>query len=52
VDDTLVSDADSLIATIRSYRPGDSVTLTVTNSTQNGHSTGSPRTVSLKLGSD
>jgi putative serine protease PepD len=52
VDNTLVSDADSLIATIRSYRPGDSVTLTVTKSTQNGHSTGSPRTVSLKLGSD
>ncbi len=52
VDNTLVSDADSLIATIRSYRPGDSVTLTVTKSTQNGHTTGSPRTVSLKLGSD
>jgi putative serine protease PepD len=52
VDDTLVSDADSLIATIRSHRPGDSVTLTVTGSTSNGHSTGSPRTVDLKLGSD
>jgi putative serine protease PepD len=52
VDDTLVSDADSLIATIRSFRPGDSVTLTVMKSTQNGHTTGSPRTVSLKLGSD
>jgi putative serine protease PepD len=52
VDNALVSDADSLIATIRSYRPGDSVTLTVMKSTQNGHTTGSPRTVSLKLGSD
>jgi putative serine protease PepD len=52
VDDTLVSDADSLIATIRSYRPGDSVTLTVMKSTQSGHSIGTPRTVSLTLGSD
>jgi putative serine protease PepD len=52
VDNTLVSDADSLIATIRSYRPGDSVTLTVMKSTPNGHTTGSPRTVSLTLGSD
>ncbi|MDX6318304.1 MAG: putative serine protease PepD [Nocardioidaceae bacterium] len=52
VDNTLVSDADSLIATIRSYRPGDSVTLTVMKSTSNGHTTGSPRTVSLTLGSD
>jgi putative serine protease PepD len=52
VDNTLVSDADSLIATIRSYRPGDTVTLTVMKSTANGHSTGTPRTVDIKLGSD
>ena len=28
VDDTLISTSDSLIATIRSYRPGDTVTVT------------------------
>ena len=28
VDDTRIVGADSLVATIRSYRPGDSVTLT------------------------
>ncbi len=28
VDDRLITDADSLVATIRSYRPGDSVTVT------------------------
>jgi putative serine protease PepD len=51
VDDHLVTDADSLVATVRSYRPGDTVTLTVTSS-QNGQSTGEPRTVKVKLGSD
>ena len=30
VDDTLITDADSLVATIRSYRPGDEVTVTYT----------------------
>ncbi len=30
VDDTLITDADSLVATIRSYRPGDKVTVTYT----------------------
>jgi len=30
VDDTRITGADSLIATIRSYRPGDTVTLTWT----------------------
>jgi putative serine protease PepD len=30
VDDQLITNADSLIATIRSYRPGDTVTLTWT----------------------
>ena len=52
VDNALVSDADSLVATVRSYRPGDTVTLTVMRSTPNGHSTGSSRTVDLTLGSD
>ena len=28
VDDHLITDADSLVATIRSYRPGDKVTVT------------------------
>ena len=28
VDDTRITGADSLVATIRSYRPGDTVTLT------------------------
>ena len=28
VDDTLITGADSLVATIRSYRPGDEVTVT------------------------
>jgi putative serine protease PepD len=52
VDNALVSDSDSLVATVRTYRPGDTVTLTVTSSTPNGHSTGSAHTVDLKLGSD
>jgi putative serine protease PepD len=52
VDNRLVTDSDSLVATVRSYRPGDTVTLTVMRSTPNGHPTGSPRTVNLKLGSD
>ncbi len=30
VDDHLIADADSLVATIRSYRPGDQVTVTYT----------------------
>jgi putative serine protease PepD len=28
VDDTVITDSDSLIATVRSYRPGDTVTMT------------------------
>jgi putative serine protease PepD len=34
VDDALITNADSLIATIRSYRPGDTVTLTWTRDGQ------------------
>ncbi len=52
VDDTLITDSDSLVATVRTYRPGDTVTLTVTSSTPNGHSTGASHTVDVTLGSD
>jgi putative serine protease PepD len=52
VDDSLITDSDSLVATVRSYRPGDTVTLTVTSSTGNGQSTGDSHTVEVKLGSD
>jgi putative serine protease PepD len=45
IDDTLITDADSLVATIRSYRPGDEVTVTYTRD-------GDERTVTLKLDSD
>jgi putative serine protease PepD len=45
VDDTLITDADALVATIRSYRPGDQVTVTYTRG-------GDEHTVSLKLDSD
>ena len=31
VDDQRITDADSLVATIRSYRPGDTVTVTWTS---------------------
>jgi putative serine protease PepD len=45
VDDTLITDADSLVATIRSYRPGDEVTVTYTRD-------GEEHTASLALDSD
>jgi putative serine protease PepD len=45
VDDHLITDADSLIATIRSYRPGDEVKVTYTRD-------GDEKTVTLKLDSD
>ncbi|NYD40742.1 S1C family serine protease [Nocardioides panaciterrulae] len=45
VDDHQITGADSLVATIRAYRPGDKVTLTY----QRG---GSSHTVQLTLGSD
>jgi putative serine protease PepD len=45
IDDTLITDADSLVATIRSYRPGDEVTVTYTRD-------GDEKTVTLKLDSD
>ena len=34
VDDQRITDADSLVATIRSYRPGDNVTVTWTSNGQ------------------
>ncbi len=45
VDDHLITDADSLVATIRSYRPGDQVTVTY----QRG---GETKTAQLTLDSD
>jgi putative serine protease PepD len=45
VDDHLITDADSLIATIRSYRPGDQVTVTYVRG-------GETKTAELTLDSD
>ena len=45
VDDTLITDSDSLIATVRSYRPGDTVTITFTRD-------GDEQTVKVTLESD
>lgn len=52
LDDHLITDADSLVATVRSYRPDDTVTLQVMSSTPSGTSTGTARSVQVKLGSD
>jgi putative serine protease PepD len=45
VDNTLITGADSLVATIRSYRPGDQVTITYEHG-------GQTKTVDLTLDSD
>ena len=45
VDDHLITDADSLVATIRSYRPGDTVTVTYEHA-------GATKTAELTLDSD
>ena len=45
VDDTVITDSDSLIATVRSYRPGDKVTVTFTRD-------GDEQTVKVTLESD
>ena len=45
VDGRVIPDADSLVAAVRSYRPGDKVTLTVVSG-------GKTDTVALALGSD
>ncbi|MGN6250710.1 MAG: S1C family serine protease [Marmoricola sp.] len=45
VDDQIIDNADSLVATIRGHRPGDTVTLTFVRG-------GSTKTASVKLGSD
>jgi putative serine protease PepD len=52
VDDQLISDADSLVAAVRSYRPGDKVTLTVASSSSSGSVQGDTHTVDITLGSD
>jgi putative serine protease PepD len=45
IDDHLISGSDSLVATIRSYRPGDQVTVTYEHD-------GATKTVTLELDSD
>jgi putative serine protease PepD len=45
IDDQLVAGADSLVATIRSYRPGDKVTVTYVHD-------GQTKTAELTLDSD
>ena len=45
IDDQVVTGADSLVATIRAYRPGDTVTVTYTHD-------GDTKTTDLKLDSD
>ena len=46
VDDTVITGADSLVATVRSYRPGDEVTVTYVSATA------TPSTATLELDSD
>jgi putative serine protease PepD len=45
IDDTMITGADSLVATVRSYRPGDEVTVTYVRD-------GETDTVTLELDSD
>ncbi len=45
IDDTPITSADSLVATVRSYRPGDEVTVTYLRG-------GNTDTAKLKLDSD
>ncbi|MBA3233299.1 MAG: trypsin-like peptidase domain-containing protein [Propionibacteriales bacterium] len=52
VDSLEVDDADSLVATIRTYRPGDTVTLTISSSQTPGSSSGGGSTLRVTLGSD
>ena len=46
VDDHVISDSESLVATIRGYRPGDQVTLTFVRGN------GDPQTATATLDSD
>ncbi len=52
IDHHLISSADSLVATVRSYRPGDTVTLTVVSSSHGSTPSGPGHTVKVTLGSD
>ncbi len=52
VDDHVIANADSLVATIRSYRPGDTVVLTVAPADSQGTPTGDSQTIAVTLGSD
>jgi putative serine protease PepD len=45
IDDTIISSSDSLVAMVRTYRPGDKVQLTILRD-------GAEQKVTLKLGSD
>jgi putative serine protease PepD len=49
LDHHVITDANSLVATVRSYRPGDTVTLTVEHSSSGASSA---RTLKVTLGSD
>ena len=52
VDDQVISDSESLVATIRGYRPGDDVTLTVVRGNGNNTSNVDPITLKATLDSD
>jgi putative serine protease PepD len=52
VDDQVISDSESLVATIRGYRPGDQVTLTVVSGATGSGSGGDTETVQVTLDSD
>jgi putative serine protease PepD len=52
VDDQVIADSESLVATIRGYRPGDEVTLTVVRGDGNDTSDAEPLTITVTLDSD
>jgi putative serine protease PepD len=52
VDNQVISDSESLVATIRGYRPGDQVTLTVVRGSGNDTSSTKPITLDATLDSD
>ncbi len=52
VDSSEIADSDSLVAIIRTYRPGDEVSLTITSSNADDVSTGDATTLGATLQSD
>ena len=52
VDDDRITDSDSLVATVRTYRPGDKVTADRRQLHGNGESTSDAHTIDVTLGSD